>query len=123
MAKIKSPFDGFRFHDLRHQAITELAESKASDSTIMSIAGHVSRKMLAHYSHVRLDAKRNALDALTMGRGKDADSERTSKGYDTNSDTKVRPDLPFMPQIVDSLVELSGIEPLTSSLRTRRSPS
>ncbi len=79
IAKIKSPFEGFRFHDLRHQAITELAESKASDSTIMSIAGHVSRKMLAHYSHVRLDAKRNALDALTLGRGKDADSERTSK--------------------------------------------
>jgi integrase len=123
IAKIKSPFVGFRFHDLRHQAITELAESKASDGTIMSIAGHVSRKMLAHYSHVRLDAKRNALDALTMGRGKGADSERTSKGYDTNSDTKVRPDLPFMPQIVDSMVELSGIEPLTSSLRTRRSPS
>ena len=84
---MKSPFDGFRFHDLRHQAITELAESKASDSTIMSIAGHVSRKMLAHYSHVRLDAKRNALDALTMGRGKQTDSERTSKGYDTKNDT------------------------------------
>ena len=89
IAKLKSPFEGFRFHDLRHQAITELAESKASDQTIMSIAGHVSRKMLAHYSHVRLDAKRNALDALTMGRGKQADSERTSKGYDTNNDTKV----------------------------------
>jgi hypothetical protein len=114
---------GFRFHDLRQQAITELAESKAGDCTIMSIAGHVSRKMLAHYSHVRLDAKRNALDALTMGRGKDADSERTSKGYDTTCDTKVRSGLPFMPQIVDSMVELSGIEPLTSSLRTRRSPS
>src|ERR1700741_4033614 len=28
---LKSPFTGFRFHDLRHQAITELAESKASD--------------------------------------------------------------------------------------------
>jgi integrase len=69
IAKLKSPFEGFRFHDLRHQAITELAESKASDQTIMSIAGHVSRKMLAHYSHVRLDAKRNALEALTMGRG------------------------------------------------------
>jgi hypothetical protein len=113
----------YRFHDLRHQAITELAESTASDSTIMSIAGHVSRKMLAHYSHVRLDAKRNALDALTMGRGKQADSERTSKGYDTNHDTNVPSSLPFMPQIVESLVELSGIEPLTSSLRTRRSPS
>lgn len=51
---IKSPFDGFRFHDLRHQAITELAESKASDQTIMGIAGHVSKKMLQHYSHVRM---------------------------------------------------------------------
>jgi hypothetical protein len=84
----------------------------------MSIAGHVSRKMLAHYSHVRLDAKRNALDVRTMGRGKQTDSERTSKGYDTNNDTKVSSDLAFMPQVVDSLVELSGIEPLTSSLRT-----
>ena len=123
IAKIKSPFAGYRFHDLRHQAITELAESTASDSTIMSIAGHVSRKMLAHYSHVRLDAKRNALDALTMGRGKQADSQRTTRGYDTNNDTKVPSSLPLMPQVVDSLVELSGIEPLTSSLRTRRSPS
>jgi hypothetical protein len=87
------------------------------------LAGHVSRKMLAHYSHIRLDAKRNALDALTMGRGKQADSERTTKGYNTNNDTKVPSSLPFMPQVVDSLVELSGIEPLTSSLRTRRSPS
>jgi integrase len=123
IAKLKSPFAGFRFHDLRHQAITELAESKASDSTIMSIAGHVSRKMLAHYSHVRLDAKRNALDALTMGRGKEANSERTLKGYDTNNDTKVPlPSIP-LPYVIESLVELSGIEPLTSSLRTRRSPS
>ena len=96
---------------------------KASDQTIMSIAGHVSRKMLAHYSHVRLDATRTALDTLTMGSGKRSDSERTSKGYDTNNDTKVLSGLPFMPQVIDSLVELSGIEPLTSSLRTRRSPS
>jgi len=43
-----------------------LAESKASDQTIMAIAGHVSKKMLQHYSHVRLEAKRDALDALTL---------------------------------------------------------
>jgi integrase len=54
-----------RFHDLRHHAITELAESQASDSTVMAIAGHVSSKMLQHYSHVRLQAKRTALDALS----------------------------------------------------------
>jgi integrase len=34
-----------RFHDLRHHAITELAESQASDQTIMSVAGHVSQRM------------------------------------------------------------------------------
>ena len=50
-----------RFHDLRHHAITELAESQASDMTIMSIAGHASRKMLERYSHIRMEAKRRAL--------------------------------------------------------------
>jgi integrase len=52
---------GLRFHDLRHHAITELAESLASDQTIMAIAGNVSPRMLAHYSQVRLEAKRKAL--------------------------------------------------------------
>ena len=54
-----------RFHDLRHHAITELAESEASEQTIMSLAGHVSRAMLEHYSHVRLGAKRQAVKALS----------------------------------------------------------
>jgi integrase len=74
-----------RFHDLRHHAITELAESQASDATIMAIAGHVSRQMLEHYSHVRLDLKRKALDALATRRGQ---SEAEQPGYDTNRDTK-----------------------------------
>jgi integrase len=64
--KISSSLAGLRFHDLRHHAITELAESQASDQTIMAIAGHVSPKMLAHYSHVRLAAKRTALDSLAQ---------------------------------------------------------
>jgi Phage integrase family len=78
--EVKSSTAGLRFHDLRHHAITELAESQASDRTIMSIAGHVSQRMLAHYSHVRIEAKRKALDALATG-GK-------RKGYDTNNDTR-----------------------------------
>jgi integrase len=55
---------GLRFHDLRHQAITELCEMGLSDMTVMGIAGHVSREMLQHYSHIRLDAKRKALEGL-----------------------------------------------------------
>jgi integrase len=53
-----------RFHDTRHTLITELAESGAGDQTIMDIAGHVSRQMLARYSHIRMDAKRQALEAV-----------------------------------------------------------
>jgi hypothetical protein len=100
-----------------------LAESKASDSTIMGIAGHVSRKMLQRYSHVRMEAKRNALDALSMRPVQTADLRGKTEGYDTNNDTKLRREMEAAPQVIDSLVELSGIEPLTSSLRTRRSPS
>ena len=58
---------GLRFHDLRHQAITELAEAGASDATMMALAGHMSREMLEHYSHVRMEAKRTALDKLESG--------------------------------------------------------
>jgi integrase len=53
-----------RFHDLRHACITKLAEGQASEQTIMAIAGHLSRRMLEHYSHIRMAAKRAALDAI-----------------------------------------------------------
>jgi integrase len=62
-----APFTGLRFHDLRHQAITEMAETGASDATMMAVAGHMSRRMLEHYSHVRMAAKRTALDKLESG--------------------------------------------------------
>jgi integrase len=60
-------FPGFRFHDLRHQAITEMAEAGASDATIMAVAGHVDRAMMEHYSHVRMAAKRDVLQKLESG--------------------------------------------------------
>ena len=119
LSKVRSTTAGLRFHDLRHHAITELAESQASDSTVMSIAGHVSAKMLAHYSHVRLEAKRTALDALSSGRLSGVDAG----GYVTNRVTKQGEAETVPPEVIDSMVELVGIEPTTSSLRTMRSPS
>jgi Phage integrase family len=53
-----------RWHDNRHTLVTELAESGAGDQTIMDIAGHVSKQMLKHYSHIRMEAKRRALEAI-----------------------------------------------------------
>ena len=53
-----------RWHDNRHTLITDLAESGAGDETIRDIAGHVSPGMLKHYSHIRMEAKRKALEAI-----------------------------------------------------------
>jgi integrase len=121
--KAKSPLAGLRFHDLRHHAITELAESQASDSTVMAIAGHVSPKMLAHYSHVRLQAKRTALDSLSTKQAERTNSGGEVRGYDTSHDTKRGAAETIPPQVFENLVELVGLEPTTSSLRTMRSPN
>ena len=57
-----------RWHDNRHALVTELAEPGAGDEAIVSIAGHVSLAMLSRYSHVRMDAKRRALDEIAARR-------------------------------------------------------
>jgi len=42
----------------------------------MAIAGHVSRRMLERYSHVRMEAKRAAMESLALS--------TKAVGYDTN---------------------------------------
>jgi integrase len=76
-----APIRGLRFHDLRHQAITEMAEAGASDATLVAVAGHMSRRMLEHYSHVRMAAKRTALEKLESGLmgGPSATSQQESR--------------------------------------------
>jgi hypothetical protein len=51
--------------------VTELAEMGVADQVLESITGHLSRRMLEHFSHIRLDAKRAALDALDEWRTQD----------------------------------------------------
>jgi hypothetical protein len=48
--------------------MTELAEMGVADHVLESISGHLSRRMLEHYSHTRIDVKRHALDALDAAR-------------------------------------------------------
>jgi integrase len=50
-----------RGHDLRHSFVSRMAESQASDATIMALAGHLSPKMTERYSHTRNEAKRQAI--------------------------------------------------------------
>lgn len=53
--KAKAKVTG-RCHDNRHTLITDLAESGAGDETIRDIVGQVSKQMLKHYSHIRMEA-------------------------------------------------------------------
>jgi integrase len=56
---------GLRPYDLRHTAITDLLSNpEVSEETVKAIAGHISDQILKTYSHIRMDAKKHALDAL-----------------------------------------------------------
>jgi hypothetical protein len=78
-AKVKG-----RWHDNRHTLITDLAESGAGDQTIMDIAGHVSKQMLKHYSHIRMEAKRAALESIVR-KPADVDVSEQQKGQEVGS--------------------------------------
>ncbi len=55
----------FRMYDLRHHAITALLENpEVSEETVEDIAGHVSRRMKKRYSHIRMEHKRAAVEAI-----------------------------------------------------------
>ena len=53
-----------RFHDLRHTAVTTMAEAGLPDLTIMAQVGHVSPAMMKTYSHIRRQALNQAAAAL-----------------------------------------------------------
>ncbi len=53
-----------RWHDLRHTVCTKMAEAGVPESTMLAIMGHMSRAMLERYSHIRMAAKREAVQAL-----------------------------------------------------------
>jgi integrase len=80
-----------RWHDNRHTWITDLAESgEASDETIRDLAGHVSKQMLKHYSHIRMEAKRRAVAALVKKPAAPAEGEVVGFGNAKES-AKVEP--------------------------------
>ena len=107
---------GLRFHDLRHHAITELAESQVSDQTIMAIAGHVSQRMLSRYSHVRSEARRQAVTALSAKPMGSNVKGSKSGGCDTNYDTNQTVGGIPAPEVIESMVGTTGLEPATSTV-------
>lgn len=61
---------GLRMYDLRHHVITRLLEDEnVSERTVIELAGHVSRKMLDTYSHIRMRSKFDGVMALEKAPG------------------------------------------------------
>ena len=81
----------------------------------MAIAGHVSPKMLAHYSHVRLEAKRAALDVLSTRWEDMGDLGGKREGYDTNNDTKQNKTDEQLPHMIENMADPERLELPTSA--------
>jgi integrase len=71
-----------RQHDLRHQAITKLLErADVSEETVKAIAGHVSKKILDTYSHIRIKAKGDALMGISKPVSSAGDKKLNRKAF------------------------------------------
>ena len=54
----------FKFHDLRHEAVSRFVESGLSDQEVASISGHKSMQMVRRYTHLRSEDLVAKLDNL-----------------------------------------------------------
>ena len=81
--RTQAKLPGLRFHDLRHTFITELAEKGVSDAVLKSLVGHVTQRMLEHYSHVRMIAKRAAVDGLEQDWKREAEELKSTGDAET----------------------------------------
>lgn len=54
----------FKFHDLRHEAVSRLVEMGLSDQEVAAISGHKSMQMLKRYTHLRAEDLVDRLDQL-----------------------------------------------------------
>ena len=54
----------FKFHDLRHEAVSRLVEAGLSDQEVASISGHKSMQMLRRYTHLRAEDLVARLDSV-----------------------------------------------------------
>ncbi|HUE88528.1 MAG TPA: hypothetical protein VMO26_20820 [Vicinamibacterales bacterium] len=96
-----------RLRNRRHTGITELAEMGVADHVLESISGHLSRRMLEHYSHIRIDAKRQALDALDAARRAPAENGHGNGAGKGNGEAPEEGDINALVELSDELTSQS----------------
>ena len=60
--------ENFRFHDLRHEAVSRLVEGGLADQEVAAISGHKSMQMVRRYTHLRGEDLVAKLDAFVSPR-------------------------------------------------------
>ena len=93
----------------RSDSRDELAEMGVAEHVLESISGHLLRRMLERYSHIRIDAKRQALDALDQAR-----RAASGKGNGNQNESNDR--------AIEAVVEVSDDLTSRHSLRLSGSP-
>lgn len=71
----------FRIYDLRHTAITRMAEAGVPIPVMLDFAGHISLAMQRHYTHISMNAKRRWAATAFAG----AEMPFTPAGYSSGS--------------------------------------
>ncbi len=57
-----------RIHDIRHKAITDMVRAGYSLEFVGRVAGHATPETTQRYTHLSVDATREALEALGSGK-------------------------------------------------------
>ena len=68
-AKVDAGLVNFRFHDLRHEAVSRFVEAGLSDQEVAAISGHKSMQMLKRYTHLRAEDLVEKLDRVRQYTG------------------------------------------------------
>ena len=72
---------GFMTYGIRQ---SRSLRKRAHQTPMMALAGHMTREMLEHYSHVRMAAKREALEKLSGGLMKAAAEQQKAASQAVN---------------------------------------
>ena len=68
VVRVRAGLPWLRVHDLRHTAITRMAEAGVPVPVIMGVAGHMSAQMYHHYTAISLVAKWQAVQTLMVSK-------------------------------------------------------
>ena len=118
---LEAKVEDFHWHDFRHVFGSRLRAANVQIEDIRYLLGHGAKSITERYAHPNMDVLRLAVAKL--------DRKSNAAQSDTKTDTvpvlefRTAVNLRKTPFSLGILVDETGIEPATSSLRTRRSPS